>query len=71
MNNGIINQPIRKNNAPKIAPYNQTLKWKLIDSLALSLTTGSSDTNTRISHKERENWGQKLPKSILHKYSGS
>ena len=25
----------------------------------------------RISHKERENWGQKLPKSILHKYSGS
>jgi hypothetical protein len=46
MNNGIINQPIRKNNVPRIVPYNQTLKWKLIDSLALSLTTGSSDTNS-------------------------
>jgi hypothetical protein len=54
MNNGKINQPNRKNNAPRIAPYNQTLKWKLIDSLALSLTTGSSDTNSMAMGKPTE-----------------
>ena len=41
--NGNNNQPRRKNKPPKIAPYNQTLKWKFIDSLALSFTTGLSE----------------------------
>jgi len=35
------------------------------------MSTKSSNASPRISHKETENRGQKLLKSILHKYSSS
>jgi hypothetical protein len=35
---------VKKAKTPIIMPYNQTLKWKFKHSLALSLTTSSSET---------------------------
>ena len=57
------------------APTNSRQNYQLEPGMVIKDTLGNKWTFyyhlARISHKERENWGQKLPKSILHKYSGS